>query len=81
MKTRLTDTFLEYAKNYNCSLTQAIHDRDWPMSREDCVKEFKAAAGRVPTEDEIKEMRPDSQRAIDEERELLDWENFEMGRR
>lgn len=59
----------QYAKQYGCSIAQAIHDRDWPLNRSECIEAFKEAAGRAPTEDEIKEMRPDSDRRTQELRD------------
>lgn len=53
-----------YAKSYNCTIAEAIRDRDWPLSRAECVADFNEAAGRAPTEDEIETMAPNSARCI-----------------
>lgn len=59
--------FIETAKRYEISFTQATTERDEPMLREDLVLIFKAGVGRLPTESEIFEMRPDSQESFDEQ--------------
>lgn len=56
----MSNPFFEYAQEYKCSIAQAICDRDWPMTLDRCKKEFFDAAGREPTPEDIKEMRPDS---------------------
>lgn len=73
--------FKIYAKNYNVTLAQAIRDRDWPMTKNQCVQAYLEAAGKLPSETEIKEMRPDSQSTIQYQNELQDWENFDLGLR
>lgn len=60
--------YAQYALYYNCTLTSAIEQRDYPMTLKDCVAEFVSASGRVPDKHEIAEMRPDSQEAVDDER-------------
>ena len=42
------------------NIIQGIMDRDEPMTRHDIIREFKRLADRAPTEDEIDDMRPDS---------------------
>lgn len=73
--------FVKYAQNYNCSVAQAIADRDWPMNYEQCVKAFKEATGQEPQAADIIQMSPDDERTMREEAELQDWEDFDMGRR
>ena len=57
----------EYALKYNCSIAQAIADRDWPDDRDACIRWFREAAGRGPTDDEIDIMSPNTQSQIDDE--------------
>lgn len=73
--------FLQYAKNYSCTVQQAISDRDFPMNEEQCTNAFIEALGRAPTKQEIKEMSPDSAKVMRHQSELQDWEDFDMGRR
>lgn len=73
--------FIQYAQNYDCSVAKAIADRDWPMNQEQCIKAFKEATGQNPTADQVREMSPDSERTVNTERDLQDWEDFDMGRR
>ena len=51
--------YVEYAEQYKCSIAQAIHDRDWPLTREECRTEFLKATGREPDASEMVQMRPD----------------------
>lgn len=60
--------FLLYAQNYNVSVATAIRDRDWPLTKKECIKEFVEATGKQPTEQEITEMRPDDDRATEDYR-------------
>lgn len=76
----LRSQFTEYALQYNTTLTKAICDRDWPMTLKDCVYEFVKAAGRIPDKIEIKEMHPDSQEAVNEEkRQFVADMNYKFG--
>lgn len=52
--------FAEYAKAYQCSIAEAIADRDAPMTLEDCVEAFTEASGRAPSSEEIEIMHPES---------------------
>lgn len=54
-----------YAEKYDCSIAEAIADRDEPQTREDLISRFFKAAGRVPTENEIKIMHPESKEICD----------------
>jgi hypothetical protein len=48
-----------------CETTiQYILNRDEPMTREDVIDEFERQVGRAPSEDEIEQMRPDSDSAV-----------------
>lgn len=60
--------FLKYASTHNCSVAQAIADRDWPLTRDECAKEFLDVTGKMPTQDEMWEMRPDQDEAVSEYR-------------
>lgn len=73
--------FLKYAKTYSCTVAQAIADRDYPMNRQQCIEAFKQATEALPTEEQIKEMSPDGEKAVQSESKLQDWEDFDMGRR
>jgi hypothetical protein len=64
----LMSQFTKYALSYNCTLTQSINDRDWPLTLKECVYEFISAAGRVPTTQEIEEMHPNSDQVTNDER-------------
>lgn len=75
------NNYIKYAKQYGCTIAQAIADRDYPMDESQCVKAFIEATGHKPTKEEIKEMQPDSLQAIRQESVLQDWEDFDMGRR
>lgn len=57
----------EYAQKYNCSITEAINDRDEPMLEFELVEWFTVAAGRAPTTEEVQEMRPNSMDQINEQ--------------
>ena len=54
-----------YAAKYNCTIAEAICDRDWPMTEAECVEAFTEAAGRQPTETEVAVMRPDTSESVD----------------
>jgi len=43
---------------------QEIQDRDEPMARVGILMEFERLVGQAPTEEEIEEMRPDSDCAV-----------------
>jgi len=61
LKTAQENIYVQYARQYGCSLAKAIEElREYPMLRDECINEFQEACGRAPTEDEIEEMRPDS---------------------
>lgn len=62
-----TQQFSEYAQKYNVSLSEAIGDRDWPMTEDQCVGAFIAVTRRMPTSSDIIQMRPDSQTAIEDD--------------
>lgn len=57
----MKNIWTEYAKNYGCTISKAIADRDDPMDLATVVSEFKGAAGRMPNADEIIEMHPESE--------------------
>lgn len=73
--------FIRYSQQYQCSVAEAIRDRDWPMNQDQCVKAFKEATGQEPTAADIIQMSPDNARTIREEAQRQDWEDFDMGRR
>lgn len=62
--TRVAKDFEAYAKEYNVSFASAARDRDYPMNAKELSEIFFAGLGRLPTEDELKEMSPDSEAAI-----------------
>lgn len=70
-------SFKSYAKQYGCSIAEAIHDRDFPMSEAECVKAFKQDTGLNPSAEDIATMRPDCQSVISSERELMNSEMFD----
>jgi hypothetical protein len=55
----------QYAINFNCTVAQAIGDRDAPATLEKCVEWFKEAEQRDPTPEEIQDMRPDTFEAVE----------------
>lgn len=59
--------FIWYANRYNCSIAEAIADRDHPATEETCMEWFREAAGREPTIKEIIAMQPSSRALVDEE--------------
>lgn len=65
-------THTEYAKRYNCTLAEAIADRDWPMTESECIACFFKEAGRKPTKAEVLDMRPDSDYSVRDAREEFD---------
>jgi hypothetical protein len=67
-------SFKQYATQYNCSIAEAIADRDCPMNVQGCIEAFKADTGREPSIDEIETMQPDSQLVMQNQREVLHWE-------
>lgn len=73
--------WLKYSKQYDVTIANAIRDRDYPMDRQQCIQEFLNATGKLPSELEIKDMSPDSQDSINDNAELQDWEDFDLGRR
>jgi hypothetical protein len=62
-----TNDFVWYANRYNCTVAEAIADRDHPATEAQCVAWFREATGRAPTQAEIVEMQPNSQTKVDEE--------------
>lgn len=57
----IADTLdLAYAKRFECSVAEAIGDRDIPMTREQCEERFFESEGRAPTPEEMDLMHPES---------------------
>lgn len=70
--------FNDYAEKYKVSIADAISDRDWPMTINECIKAFNDSTGRLPNEQEVQDMRPDNYGVVTKERlqhdmEALGW--------
>lgn len=49
----------EYAKQKGITPGEAISDRDYPLTRKECVEVFEREFGRIPSAEEIAECKPD----------------------
>lgn len=51
---------IRYAENYDVSIARAIGDRDYPMNEADILMVFYECEKRMPTEQELETMHPES---------------------
>lgn len=66
--------FEKYALHHGVSTADAIADRNYPMSKADCLEIFEEIEGREATEEEIEIMEPDHESTIEQF-----WHNARYG--
>lgn len=64
----LKNVYVQYALKYNVSISRSLADRDFPLTEQELIQEFKNIVGRVPYAYELAEMSPDSEDTVRSER-------------
>lgn len=66
---RIANQFLHYAKENTSDkevsplgFCEELSERYWPLTKKECLQIFMEAFNRWPSNSELKEMRPDSER-------------------